>query len=219
MAAPSQNSPQALCAAILAEARRESEEILRRAQQEAEALRAKAKAEADTARQERLNLARAEAARRKDLILATVPVEANRMRAARIEALLQSIFAEIRRRLLERDGFDYRDTLIALAVEAISRMAGEAFVVKLSPADHAALGEGLAGEIAQGLRPSQPLSITLADEPAITEGGLILQDAGGFQIWDNRLPVRLERLWPELRRQIAVHTSLLSENRPAGGGA
>ncbi len=51
---------------ILAEARRESEQTIRRAQQEAETLLAKAFAEADRMGQERLNLACAEASRRKE---------------------------------------------------------------------------------------------------------------------------------------------------------
>ncbi len=50
----------------------------------------------------------------------------------------------------------------------MSRMAGDAFVVKLSAADRVALGDGLAGEIARRVGRS-PLSITISDEPTITE--------------------------------------------------
>ena len=38
-----------------------------------------------------------------------------------------------------------------------------------------------------------------------------------FEIWDNRLLSRLERLWPELRRQIAIRTSLVEKSKPTGG--
>ena len=217
MATANQNTSQVLCAEILAAARRESDEIIHRAQQEVEALLAKATAEADQARRERLEAARAEAARRQELILATVPVEAGRLRAARVEALLESVHAEVRRRLLAHEGFDYRETVIALAAEAMKRMPGSAFVVKLSPADCAALGDGLTGEIARRVGRA-PLDVTIASEPAAQDGSLIIQDVDGRLVWDNSLPTRLERLWPELRRQIAIQTSLVRASIPGGGG-
>jgi len=218
MATPSRNSPDILREEILADARRESEGIIRRAQQEAEVLLGKATAEADKVRQERLDQARTEAARRKELILATVPVEAGRLRLARVETLLQSICDEVRRRLLAREGFDYREAIVVLATEAVRQMAGEAFVVKLSPADRAGYGAGLAEEIARRVGRA-PLSITLSDETTITSGGLIVQDTEGRQVWDNRFVPRLERLWPELRRQIAVQTALVATSGSTGGGA
>ena len=218
MATPNQNSPEVLRAEILAEARRESEQILLRARQEAEALLAKAAAEADKFREERLAQARAEAARRKELILATVPVEAGRLRSARVETLLESVHEEVRRRLQARAGFDYRETVIRLAAEAMQQMQGSAFVVKLSAADRAALGDGMAEAISRRVGRS-PLQITMANDATLTEVGAIIQDNEGRQVWDNRLLARLERLWPELRREIAVQASLVAESKPAGGGA
>lgn len=218
MAEPSHNPQNFLHEEILAEARRESEQIVGRARQEAGLLLARASTEAEKTRQEQLDLARVEAARRKELILSTVPIEAGRMRSARIEALLQCIHDEARRRLLARDGFDYRQCITVLAAAAVSHMAGNAFIVKLSPSDHRALGNDLAGEIA-GLVGRSLLTITISDDPTISESGLIIQDAEGRQVWDNRLPARLERLWPELRPKIAIHTGLVSGAESAGGGA
>ena len=54
MATPKQNSPEILCAEILADARRVSEEIIQSAQQDAESLLGKATTEADEARRARL---------------------------------------------------------------------------------------------------------------------------------------------------------------------
>ena len=215
MAAPNPNSPEVLSAEILAEAAREGDEILRRAQREAESLLAGAKAEADKIRCEKLNAARAEAARRSELMLATVPVEAGRLRAARIEAILENIH-EAARRQLRSHPFDGHETIVALAAEAIRRMPGTDFVLKLSAADHAAFGEKLAGEICQRTGRS-PLKLSIAVDPAVTDGGVMVQDADGIRIWDNRLLSRLERLWPELRRQIAMRASLVEKKRPAGG--
>jgi hypothetical protein len=94
-------------------------------------------------------------------------------------------------------------------------MTGSVFVIKVSPADHASFGVGLAEEIALRANNSS-LNITISDDPTITERGLIVQDAEGRQIWDNRLPQRLDRLWPQLRRQLAVQSSLVAEDHAAG---
>jgi len=217
MAPPNANSPEVLSEEILAQAGRECDEILRHAQQESESLLAAGEAEAGKIRQEKLDAAHAEAARRSELILATVPVETGRLRSARLEAILEKIREEARRQLLARN-FDGHETVIILATEAISRMAGAGFVLKISVADHAAYGGKLAAEIAQRTGRS-PLNLTIIGDPAVAGGGVIVQDADGLRIWDNRLLSRLERLWPELRRQIAMRTGLVSQNAPTGGTA
>ncbi|MGD0745863.1 MAG: V-type ATP synthase subunit E family protein [Verrucomicrobiota bacterium] len=217
MATPNSNSPEVLSGEILAEAGRECDEILRRAQRAAESLLAAAKAEADKIRLEMLNVARAEAARRSELLLATVPVEAGRLRAARLEAILENIREAARRQLRSRHS-DGPESVVALAAEAIRRMPGTDFVLKLSAADHAAFGDKLAGEICQRAGRS-PLKLAIAADPTVASGGVIVQDANGLRIWDNRLPSRFERLWPELRRQIAVRTALVDKSVPTGGAA
>lgn len=185
-----------LCAEIRADARREVEKIVREARQEAEAMLAKATAAAAQDRQARLDAARAEAKRQSELLLATVPVEVSRRRSACREALLQSIHDDAGRQLRARAGFDYRQALGALVMEAVSRMAGNEFVVKVAPADVVELA-------------AKPRLSVMAD-PDITEG-VVVADVEGRQVWDNRLTVRLDRLWPELRRQIAIQTGLIVE--------
>jgi vacuolar-type H+-ATPase subunit E/Vma4 len=218
VATPNQKAPDILCAEILADARRESEAIIQRARREAEVLLANAAAEADTARQECREQAHAEAVRRKELTLATLPVETGRLRSARTEELLQSVREEVARRLLAREGFDYRETVIALSVAAIKQMPGSAFVVKFSAPDCSAFGDGVAEEIARRVGRS-PLNITIAKDTGAHDDVLIIQDADSRLVWDNCLSTRLERLWPELRRQIAMAASLVMESKPAGGDA
>lgn len=214
MAVLAPNSPDVLCAEILAEARRESEEILRRAKAETENLLAAASVEAEKIRREKREQAQAEAARRKETILATVAVGAGRLRAARIEELLESIREEICHRLQTRE-FAAREVIVALAAEAIRRMTGSDFSIKISAADHAAFGEGLSGEIVRRAG-RLPLNLAVSVDATVTDG-LVIQSADGHQIWDNRLASRLERLWPELRRQIAMQTSLVESTKPNGG--
>lgn len=215
MATPKQNTPDALNEEILAEARREGDEIIRRAQQESSSLLAAATAEAEKIRREKLDAARAEAARRTELMLATIPVEAGRLRSARNEAILENIHEAARRQLLALN-YDGHETVVALAVEAVRRMPGTDFVLTISAADHAAFGGKLAEEIRQCAGRS-PLNLTVSADPAMNGGGVMVQDAAGIRIWDNRLLSRLERLWPELRRQITVRISLVGKNESDGG--
>lgn len=193
---------------ILEEARRKSEEIVRRARQDAENLLAAAAVEASRVREEQLDRARAEAVRRRELIQAMVPVETGRLRVARIESLLESVHEEARQRLLARRGFQYREAVINLAALAISRMAGVAFVAKVPEADRTLLGDGLCEEVMHRVGNSA-LKVTLSFDPDITEGGVIVEDAEACRIWDNGLLRRLERMWPELRRQIALRASFV----------
>lgn len=209
-----QSSTEVMRDEILSHARRESEEIIKRAREEADILLKKASAEADQVRKELLERARADAAHQSMLIVATVPVETGRLRAARIDALLESVHEEAFQRLLGREGFDYRKSLTILASDAISRMEGTTFVVKLAEIDQTTLIDGLSDEIAQHV--GRPVNITVSHGPGITGGGIIIEDAEARQVWDNCLMKRLERLWPELRRQIAVQAGLTPQTGSRG---
>jgi len=202
-----QDSAEKLSTEILADARRRAEEISLRAKQDSEELLNNAATESDQVKQKILEQARAEAERRSELILATVPVETGRLLAARIETLLDSIYNEVCQRLYAHEGFVYRETIISLASQAIRRMTGNEFVVKLSGKGHIVADSCLAEEITH--RAGRSLNITILREENTAGDGVIIEDAEARQVWDNRLLKRLERLWPELRRQIAVQASLV----------
>lgn len=219
MTAASGESHEVLRAEILAEANLQSERILKHGRDDAEETIAKAKAAAAKQREDQVQAAKVEAARRRELALATVPVEAGRRRAARIEEILRSIHDEARRRLLARVGFDYREVLTALAAEAIGKMEGDKFVLELSAADHKDFGDDWVQEVRRRAAAGRPesgragLEVRLAAEPADIQGGVRIRDAEGRQVWDNSLESRLERLWPALRRQIAVETALVGSDK------
>jgi vacuolar-type H+-ATPase subunit E/Vma4 len=202
-----ESSTEILRGEILADAQKKGEDIVIRARRDAETLLINANAEADQIRQEKLDHAREEAAHKRELILATVPLETGRMRSARIEMLLNSVFTEANRQLLERKGFEYRDTILALASQAITQMAGNAFVARISEVDHDIMGANLADEIT--VRVGRNVNVTILYEPDIKGGGVIVEDADARQVWDNRLTKKLERLWPELRRQIAEQVNFV----------
>jgi vacuolar-type H+-ATPase subunit E/Vma4 len=200
---------------ILVDARKNGEEIIARARNEAETLLARAAAEADRVKQEQVDRARAEAARRTELILATVPVEAGRLRAGRIESLLSSVHEEACQRLLDRVGFDYREAIITLASHAIDRMEGAAFVVKLAEMDRDVLGDGLAEAIER--RVGRPVNVAVSMEGGRSGDGVVVTDKESRQVWDNSLIKRLERLWPQMRHRVAVEAAFVRKTGSGGG--
>ncbi|MCK9227468.1 MAG: V-type ATP synthase subunit E [Syntrophorhabdaceae bacterium] len=197
------DSSEALCKEILASAERERGEIVQRAMRDAEDLLNKAYAGADNARQKRIDEARAEGEHLRDITLASASVESRRLRLERIEALLDSIRADVLKKLPGlRDDGNYRYIVIDLAATAIQGMTGDDFTVRLPEEDRSILGDDIVRLIAAKVgRPEG--NIRLSYEPIAPGDGLIVQDAKGAQIWDNRFSARLDRLWPQFRRLIA----------------
>jgi vacuolar-type H+-ATPase subunit E/Vma4 len=214
VATPEQDPQDVLREEILGDARKQAERALRRAQQDAGALVAKAEAASALERERLLSQARTTAERHTALVLASVPVEAGRMRAARIETLLQSVHDEARKTLERRAVVLSREDLLGLAANAARSMAGERFVLQISSAEHATLGDGWLGKVRR-LAGKPDLEIQLGDDLSEGEVGLVLRDDTGRQVVDHRLTARLGRMWPALRIAIAARLGFLEQDAPA----
>ena len=220
MSSPPSNPEQVLQEEILADARRQAQGAVDRARQEAEALLTKARLEAENDRRVQSQAAQVEAKRRRDLALAAIPVVVGRRRAECIESALNQIRDEAARRLAAREGFDYRQAVIRLAAEALALMEGNRFVLEVSDADNQALGQGWLEEVRrQSGRSGLELSTASANtknqvEDSTGRVGVLVRDAEGRQVVDNTLLARLERLWPALRRELAVATRLVLGAEP-----
>ncbi len=210
MPTPDATAPELLRREILDEARRQEKDILRRARQAAEAAVAKAEKEAQEFRGERMRAAEVEATRRIEAILATVPVEAGRLRSARIEELLQAVHDRVRERLRARSGFDFREVMAGLSAEALRQMAGDAFRLRISTADHRVVGGAFVEEIRKRSGRTS-LQMQLVADSTLKDGDVRLEDDAGRQVWNLGLEARLERCWPELRRQIAAQTGIVDQ--------
>ncbi len=192
--------PEGLAAHALEAARREAERLLAAAEEEAAELLEKARAGAEAEARGRAEAAGAEAARRAEMLLGAAEGEETLLLAALLEAELEEVRMGTERLLrVERTAHEGR-TLAALAAQAVAGMAGEAFVLRTSPEDEAALRASLheVGRLAgrEGLR------LEVEVDPSVG-GGVVVQAAGGGQLWDNSLTGRLERLWPSLRTELA----------------
>lgn len=204
MTSQSDNAPELLRQEVLAEARRQKDDLLHQARQKAAAIVAKAEQEAEQHRRERLDTARAEANRRAEAILATVAVETNRLRSARVEQSLQAIHDRARQHLRTRSGLDYPETVARLSAEALNQMAGDSFRLRFSAANRNALGNGLIESIRSRVGRSS-LVLELIADSTLKDGDVVLEDAARRQVWNLSLDARLTRCWPALRRQIADH--------------
>jgi vacuolar-type H+-ATPase subunit E/Vma4 len=201
-----------LRAAVLDDARSRAADIAAKAASEAEAILARAAQAAEQQRASALADARANAARRRDNLLATVPIVVERHRAARTEGILRAIHDTVRRRLATPPAAGRVGRLAALASEALRAMEGDDFTLRISPADRG-LGDAVVPAILRELAPRLP-RLTLHEDPSVAAGGVLVESADGRQVWDNRLNARFERLWPDLRRQIVGQFLL-----PDRGGA
>lgn len=194
--------PEDLEREILADARKESAALLAAAGAEAAGIMAAAQARASGGKNAALEAARAEGARRREMLLASVPSEAAGLRAARMEGLLAAVKGRTRALLAaEASG----TALASLAAEAAAGIGGDSFVFSAAPGSGL---QGLAAEIGR-MAGLGPVELRFEEDPEMT-GGVIARSADGRRRWDNSLDGRLERIWPELRREIAAEL--------AGGG-
>ncbi len=202
---------------ILADALREAGRLVDAARREAASAMEAATASAESEREGRLAAAREAADHRRRVLLATAPVEITRLRARRIERELVSLRDAVRDRLAALQGAEYVQTLVALAAEAIAHMEGDAFVLELSADDLRTCGDRLPAAVAARSDRAPAATVTVRQAAGPLGRGVIVRDADGRQMWDNRLEARLERLWPILRHRIAHHWGLDGAGQTAGG--
>lgn len=191
---------------ILDEARREAEGILRQAETEAEASIAAATSEAATTRERLLREAQTEADRQRTCLLATVTVESNRRRQARIAQLLDGLRPAILQRLLDLAQSSETDLAVDLASAAIQAMPGSAFRIRVSRLPNPI--PGLDSRIRARTGRDQ-LELHWSQDPTLPEPGVLVETSDGRHAWDNLLSARLDRLWSELRPRIAAATGLI----------
>jgi vacuolar-type H+-ATPase subunit E/Vma4 len=218
MTMPADNAPDLLCAELLAEATRQQQALLDAAHAEARQWFAATEAEMRVWRERALTSAQERAATRAAAILATVEGELRQQESARIEEWLETVRQGARQQLLAR-AYPARVALPALAFQAASRMTGALLTLTVETADQDLLDAHALAELARrtGRIPTD-FTVMLSDNPP-AGGGVLVEDQDGRQRWDNRMLPRLERLWPELRRQIARQCGLCPKEPASATGA
>ncbi|MBM4038932.1 MAG: hypothetical protein FJ290_10495, partial [Planctomycetes bacterium] len=187
---------------ILKDAATKAERIRKRAEREARKLLDAAAREAEAARDKVLDVARRRAERAAQSILATVEQETRRDLLAAREAELDGLFEAARQRLADRNGYDYPAAVAALAAQAIQAMGAGRVTLELAEADRALATEAWLADVRR--RVGRDVAITLAQQPAAIDGGVVVRSADGRLLYDNSFAARLCRLRPDLRQELAA---------------
>ncbi len=200
----SKDTEKVLADEILAEAKRQAEDVVRAAEAEAKATVGRAVSEAEKAHAAALREVDQRVARDAEIAEAGLKHLQRKQRLAAQGQLLAEAFDKALERLRSRQGFDNRAVLRLLAVDAIEGIPGDTVTLVLSPAD-ASLGAGLVPEVADAVRKKSGRAVTvrLSDRPGAFEGGVMAISADGSQCVDNSFAGRLKRLESELRFEVA----------------
>jgi len=198
----SQTSEKALADEILRDAQRKADRARTRAERETAKIQKKTERDAQTATARTLELAQERGERLAQAVLATLEAEAQRELLAAREGELDKLFEQARQRLADKGGYDYPAVLAVLAAQAIEAMAAPEVVLELNDGDRAIATEAWLADL-RG-RVGREVAIAVADGAAPIDGGLIARSADGRLLYDNSFAARLERLRPDLRRQLAT---------------
>lgn len=191
---------------IMADARRRAERIERRAERDAEGIREDAEERAEQERERLRREARRQAEEREQRIRARTQQDVAALhREARHEILEQ-----LRDRAKEElaaltEDESYRDVLTRLALKAIERMEGDSFELALRDRDREEIGQELTERIADTAEDEldRNVQISLSGKDLTATGGLVLRDLDGRRVADQTFEGRMDRLWKQIREELA----------------
>jgi len=116
-----------------------------------------------------------------------------------VEENLNEAFSQALDKLGDATGqIEYNRVLKSLVQEGIDVVGGSSFVVTANSRDQQLL-QLIVGQISH----DQNISLVRSDSRINTVGGVVVSSADGFVTFDNTYEARLDRIKPELRKQIA----------------
>lgn len=190
---------------VLSDARTKAERELRRGQKDAEAEARKIEDKARATVEEILGAARAEGDRLRRQVLATVEVEAQRQRLARLEEILRSVYERTERRLGELSDQEQFDAQCRLTLEAVAQMPHDSLQVALPASSPAGRVDELIRRATAEADKTLDRNVALrpAGFPASVADGVVIRSEDGSVEVVQSLRERLRRMWPELRLDVA----------------
>ncbi|HOI55663.1 MAG TPA: V-type ATP synthase subunit E family protein [Phycisphaerae bacterium] len=190
---------------VLSDARTKAERELRRGQKDAEAEARKIEDKARATVEEILGAARAEGDRLRRQVLATVEVEAQRQRLARLEEILRSVYEQAERRLGELSDQEQFDAQCRLTLEAVAQMPHDSLQVALPASSPAGRVDELIRRATAEADKTLDRNVALrpAGFPASVADGVVIRSEDGSVEVVQSLRERLRRMWPELRLDVA----------------
>ncbi len=200
------DAAQTLADQILADARKQAEPILTRARREAEDILRRARDDAEGEQTRTVERAEQDAAGEALRIRARTELEMANIRRRAAEDILvraRQQALEALRRQARDDG--YRKQLVRLGLAALREMSGERFELLMRQEDKDAHAQHVARRLAEraAAELGRRAEIEVADETVNAIGGLVLRSADGHEVCDQTFRARLDRLWEQLREDVA----------------
>jgi len=191
----------ALIEEIQNDASKKADRIVRKAEREAAEIREKAKREADAIRAEMSQGAQKKAEAEKNVILATIAVDAKRIEMDVKELPVSQAFDAAGEKL-ERREFDYPESAARLIAAAARELGDEELRVALCEKDFETLDQAaLAEGVTQLLE--KPVQLQFEHDASISSGGVVVKSEDGRRICDNTYTARMRRLRDDIRRDAA----------------
>ena len=197
---PPQNNTQALENAIMAEAKRETRQLLDKAQREAAQIKRQAQTQIEPERQTILQQAQEDAETLESQAIASAQLEAQTLKLQRRERLLASVFETAQQRLQtipQSPDYVYADVAQQLIKEGIQHLKADELRILADPATQAFLTPAVLKEL------SDTLNVKLHIGDAQSQGtGVVLETLDGHRRYDNTLETRLARMMESLRASV-----------------
>jgi V/A-type H+-transporting ATPase subunit E len=201
---------------ILTDAKKRGERTVKRAERDGKKVVDRAVKEAEAMRKRVLERADEQVAREQKVFESSIALE-ERMRRLKAQGeLLEEAFGSALAKLRAREGFNYDDVFVKLAVEAIDALEGDAFVLRLSPSDVDAMKGDVARAVSAAAKKDLDRDVTLTVETARApiSGGVIVETPDGSRRVNNSFAGRLERMKDDLRFGVADVLFGKEEDRP-----
>ncbi|HUI90409.1 MAG TPA: V-type ATP synthase subunit E family protein [Anaerolineales bacterium] len=184
-----------LAQAILTEARDEADQIRAEAIEKANAIRQRARDQAEAERKSIVARAQQDADRLHGQVVATAQLKARSVQLERREKLLDSVFAEARKKLeTVRKRADYDKISVSLLREALTQLQTSKAQVRGDDSAQKLLKNRLLAEVSKEFNGEFTLGPVLEDGT-----GIVVDTADGRLRYDNTLENRLSRLQNTLR--------------------
>ena len=196
---------------ILADARARAEKILKRARRDADRISARAEKAKQKEADRIIEHFRQRAESQQKMVMASVDIEIAKKRLALKEEEIQSVIDEARKKLLEKKSYDYVKVLVNLASQAIRKMQGNDFTIRLAAADESLATDDLLNQIKAAVR-DRDVNLKYDAAPAGVSSGVAVLSGDGRQLYDNSFEARLRRLQNQIRKKVAEKIFEETEN-------
>jgi len=204
---PQQDNIQALENAIMAEARRETHQLLDQAQREAAQIKQQTQAQLKPECQTILQQAHEEAGTLQTQAVASAQLEAQTLKLQRRERLLASVFETAQQQLQtipQSSDYVYTDIVRRLIQEGVEHLKADELRILADPATQAILTPPVLDELSTALGVKLQLGDTRSQGT-----GVVLETLDGHRRYDNTLETRMTRMTESLRA--AVYHKLRGE--------